>query len=306
MIFFIKRKLDPSEASTRLRLLLVANFLSEKHIAVKVSSSVFHWYKSGDVIILSKELSRSYIFAAYLLAKILALKIILDVCENYLEIDSKHRANFILASKLADTIIVPSNYLRKRMNSLGFTNVVYIDDLIEVSSHQSNRSNRCGMVWFGAWRENFGLEDEDELKLWFNLIHEFLAIGATLSIITDDVIAAQNFFDGFHIPVNVIKWSVNNWPEMLRHFDCAFIPNGKTEIARSKSYNRITTSLNMGLTPIVSDDWVNGYLAQHVITVSAAISKVNDIHKDTLSWDHHESELWNKNILVQWGEILNE
>jgi len=305
MIFFIKRRVDISEASTRLRLLLVSELLSEQNIQVTVTSSLFHWYKNGDVLVMSKELSRSYIFILFLFAKICRLKLILDVCENYLVTHSKHRSNFILASKLADTIIVPSNYLRQCMNKMGFSNVEYIDDLIEVSAYNLGRFKRSKVVWFGAWRENFGLENDVELNLWTNLIYEFQAKGLTLSIITDDVFAAKNFFDRHNIEIDAIKWSLNDWPLMLQAYDFALIPNGKSEIARAKSYNRISTSLSMGLIPIVSSEWVNGDLSKHVVTVSEAKKNIDDIRKSSLLWDKSKSKSWNEKLLSQWRKVFD-
>lgn len=233
---------------------------------------------------------------------------------NYLQLKSGGKTCLIVCDlwefslySQADTVITPSKFLKKKLKKRVLKNIFVIEDALEFDcglckKNYSQTQNKISLVWFGH-PDNLHLLEPIKQILKETDFENF-----ELITITDS-------------PKATIQWDKNNlhknW-EKVMECDIAVFPSKDTDWYMSKSNNKLTTAMALGLPvvayPIPAYQGIMNHkknvfsaktLSEWKKGLSYLMSKKNRERLGTTGRENTINIFSLENIGKQWEEVLN-
>lgn len=249
---------DINTGSSRIHGINIHNYLISKNIGSRIvqSSKIMtsaltlsiweqiHAIFSGiDILIFQKVFDNKAIRLANL-AKFIGIKTVLIQCDLH----ETEMANTV------DYVVVTSNYLKKHYDNLYGISSIVVEDAIEIDltkSKQHEVKEDLKLVWVGN-KDHWGTLD---------------IVRDVLLNINDDAFSIYTISDH---PDADVKWDLSTVTDEILKGDIAIIPTHNTPWYQSKSSNRLTMFMGLGLPVIASNipsyselitNNYNGYIA---------------------------------------------
>lgn len=277
---FISPKIDMNVASYRLRAAMVASRIARRFAKVEISTSC-KVTEPVDTVVLSKRYDLEALDSVAKLRDRFNTRILLDLCDNHFALSQiadpkieERLRQLRWAISLADEVIVPAEYLASVIRTECGNNVTLrvIDDFVEspcdptirqmlspsaflfnvLKSKLSRETYALKLVWFGNYRGSFPGSGIGELVCQVDTLNKYFEKKIMLTVVSNSYRAYKEFANKANFRCHYLPWSRHTVSRAIQLHDAVIIPAAQNSFNWSKSSNRLTTALSLGVQVIAS------------------------------------------------------